>query len=133
MSHDTHYRGLVSIKGVVCHDGRVALACNHRDEWDLPGGKLQIGESFAECLRREFAEELGIEVAWGWVIDAVPHHFHDDIIVIIVSCNLVSTAGLQPSGEHSDVRWFGVDDLDGLKIQPHYLNAIQRRIGNTSA
>jgi len=34
----------VSVKGVVVRDGRVLLLRNERDEWELPGGKLDLGE-----------------------------------------------------------------------------------------
>lgn len=34
----------VSVKGVVVRDGRVLLLRNERDEWELPGGKLELGE-----------------------------------------------------------------------------------------
>jgi hypothetical protein len=33
----------VSIKGVVFIDGRVVLLQNERDEWELPGGRLEPG------------------------------------------------------------------------------------------
>ena len=87
---DNLYRALISIKGVVCRNSRVVLACNRRNEWELPGGKLENGESFSSGLHREFDEELGIDVSWGRVIDAAPHHFYDNIIVIIVGCTLPS-------------------------------------------
>lgn len=31
----------VSIKGVVVRDGRVLLLKNERDEWELPGGRIE--------------------------------------------------------------------------------------------
>ena len=31
---------------------------NERDEWELPGGRLEPGEAPETCLVREFAEEL---------------------------------------------------------------------------
>jgi 8-oxo-dGTP pyrophosphatase MutT (NUDIX family) len=55
----------VSIKGVLVEAGRVVLLENERDEWELPGGRLEPGEPPETCLVREFAEELGavVEVA----------------------------------------------------------------------
>ncbi|KAK9814606.1 hypothetical protein WJX72_008515 [[Myrmecia] bisecta] len=31
-------------------------------EWALPGGKLEMGESFEDCARREVLEETGIQL-----------------------------------------------------------------------
>src|SRR6185437_15111655 len=47
-----------SIKGVLFVDGQVVLVRNSRDEWELPGGRLENGESHAQTLTREFAEEF---------------------------------------------------------------------------
>jgi mutator protein MutT len=33
--------------------------------WELPGGKVEDGESLAACLARELSEELGIEASIG--------------------------------------------------------------------
>lgn len=33
----------VSIKGVLILDGKALLLKNERDEWDLPGGKIELG------------------------------------------------------------------------------------------
>ena len=35
----------VSIKGVLIRDGRVLLVHNERDEWELPGGRIEPGEA----------------------------------------------------------------------------------------
>jgi hypothetical protein len=46
----------VSVKGVVLTASGVVLLRNERDEWELPGGKLEPGESPAACLVREIEE-----------------------------------------------------------------------------
>ena len=60
----------VSIKGVLFSPKReVVLLLNEREEWELPGGRLELGESAPECLAREIFEELSIQVHVGVPVD----------------------------------------------------------------
>jgi 8-oxo-dGTP diphosphatase len=47
--------------GVVLRDGRIAVVHRPRyDDWSLPKGKLDHGESWEECALREVREETGL-------------------------------------------------------------------------
>ncbi len=60
----------VSIKGILIEPGgAVVLALNDRNEWELPGGRLEIGESPEVCLVREFQEELSVAVRVDELLD----------------------------------------------------------------
>jgi len=50
----------VSVKGVIVRAGRVLLLRNERNEWELPGGRLEAGETPAQCVVREIGEAGGI-------------------------------------------------------------------------
>ena len=52
----------VSVKGVLLEGDRVVLLLNERDEWELPGGRLERGEDPVACLERESAEEPGAKI-----------------------------------------------------------------------
>jgi ADP-ribose pyrophosphatase YjhB (NUDIX family) len=57
----------VSVKGVVVQGGKVLLLRNERDEWELPGGKLEVGEdgrSSATSTGRLACSPR--ERSWGW-------------------------------------------------------------------
>src|SRR2546423_530380 len=82
------HRFPVSVKGVIIRDGQVILLRNERDEWELPGGKLELSESPDQCLAREIAEELGLAVEppnilESWTYNIVPR-VH--VLVIYYGC-----------------------------------------------
>ncbi len=55
----------VSIKGLFVSDGRILLfreAPALSGQWELPGGGLDFGEDPAVALKREIAEEAGLQV-----------------------------------------------------------------------
>jgi 8-oxo-dGTP pyrophosphatase MutT (NUDIX family) len=54
------------VAAVVLRSGLVLLAHTGDDEyWYLPGGRITLGESSGDALRREIREELGVEVDPG--------------------------------------------------------------------
>lgn len=91
----------VLVKGVVVRAGLVLLLRNERDEWELPGGKLELGEDPARCAEREIIEEVGWEVAAGPLIDAWQYHIADgaDVLVLTYGCYPAKGTG-EPSVSH---------------------------------
>lgn len=52
----------VSIKDVLIIDGKALLLKNERNEWDLPGGRIELGETLENCLRGELQEEISVNL-----------------------------------------------------------------------
>ena len=116
----------VSVKGVVIRDGRVLLLRNERDEWELPGGKLELGEDPARCVAREITEEVGWAVTTGPILDAWQYHIRDDVDVLIVTygCNADTDAGPVVSNEHKEVGLFTSDEVPTLRMPDGYKKSI---------
>lgn len=58
----------VRVYGLLIHQGRILISHEHWEGVQLikfPGGGLEKGEGLADCLRREFMEELDLEVQLG--------------------------------------------------------------------
>ena len=118
----------VSVKGVVLRDDRVVLLSNPRGEWELPGGKLEPNETPEGCVAREIAEELGLEVTVGPILDAWVYRIAASVDVLVVSygCEARAWPETLASPEGKDVGLFALDALDGLRLPDGYRVAIRR-------
>ena len=121
------YRFPVSVKGVVIRGGKVILLRNERDEWELPGGKLELSESPELCLAREIAEELRLAVTPesvlnSWVYTIVPG-VH--VLILTYGCREFSRDQAVLSHEHKELRWFPLAEIDTLRMPEGYKASIR--------
>lgn len=121
------HRFPVSVKGIVVRDGAVVLVYNGRDEWELPGGKLELDEEPAECVAREIAEELGLAVRAVSLVDAWVYRIAPGTDVLVVSYGCVESTRREPvlSDEHRALRWVPLTELDALAIPAGYVRSIR--------
>jgi 8-oxo-dGTP pyrophosphatase MutT (NUDIX family) len=116
----------VSIKGVIFIDGRVVLLKNERDEWELPGGRLEPGEIPAECVAREILEELGIRVEVAAILDSWLYDIRGEIEVLIVTYGCrAQDVDLVISYEHKAVGLFQVGELSALNMPEGYRSSVR--------
>jgi 8-oxo-dGTP pyrophosphatase MutT (NUDIX family) len=116
----------ISVKGVVFRDDRVLLLRNEREEWELPGGKLELGEDPAECVAREIYEEAGWRVTTGPILDAWQFHIFDgaDVLIITYGCHTSSTSDPVVSHEHKQAGLFSCPEVSGLPMPDGYKKSI---------
>lgn len=104
----------VSIKGIF-HDptGNVVLLMNERNEWELPGGRIELEETPAQCLAREVQEELNLTVSVGELIDAYLFEVipGKHVFIVTYACSLDGSFVPTISHEHKSVGLFRPDTL----------------------
>ena len=59
----------ISCKGIVFEAGKIWLRMNERNDWELPGGRLDEGEQPEDAIRREIREELDAEISEPALVD----------------------------------------------------------------
>lgn len=116
----------MSIKGVIIHDDRVILLKNERNEWELPGGKLEPTESPVDCLEREIREELGVAIRPGQLLDSWVYHIHPGVDVLIVTFGCICERGARfvHSSEHKALGQFQRGEISGLNMPRNYKESI---------
>ena len=101
----------VSIKGVLLtSEHEVLLALNCRDEWELPGGRIEVGEQPHETVEREFLEEANVRVQAQRLIDSYLFEVIPGKHVFIATYGCVSNGPFAPevSHEHRKLALFPV-------------------------
>lgn len=118
----------VSIKGVVTAGRHVLLVLNDRDEWELPGGRLEPGESPEQCAQREIQEETGLTVTIdkiidSWVYPVLPGR---EVLIVTYRClDLGEIPAVTISDEHHASRWVPLDECPSYTMPAGYLRSIQ--------
>jgi 8-oxo-dGTP diphosphatase len=108
--------------GVVVHEDRVCLVHRPRyDDWSLPKGKLDAGESFEEAALREVQEETGLVCALG--DELAPTEYHDrkgrPKVVRYWRMTVVEDPGFEPNDEVDELRWMDPGEAVGLLSYDH--------------
>ncbi|MGF1512880.1 MAG: A/G-specific adenine glycosylase [Elainellaceae cyanobacterium] len=78
--------------------------------WEFPGGKLEAGETIADCIKREIREELDIDIAVGDHLITIDHAYtHFKVTLAVHHCQQLSG---EPKPLASDeVRWVAPPEL----------------------
>jgi ADP-ribose pyrophosphatase YjhB (NUDIX family) len=112
------------------------------DNWALPGGAMDIGETIAEAGVRETREETGIDCEIQRLVGVYTNPRHVMLYTsngeVRQECSLVFAAratGGEPtiSSESSEVRWISPDELDEHPMHPSMRQRVEHVLEQRSA
>jgi 8-oxo-dGTP diphosphatase len=129
-------RPIVGVGGVVIEDGRVLLIRRGHPpmegQWSIPGGTLEVGETIADGVRRELAEETGVLVRVGELIEVFERIFSDEVgkpqYHFVILDYLCECAGgrCTPGGDAIDAAWVLEKDLAKYLLTPAATRVVSR-------
>ncbi|MFG3253644.1 (deoxy)nucleoside triphosphate pyrophosphohydrolase [Streptomyces sp. NPDC048172] len=125
----------VVVAGAVYDQGKLLAARRtappeFAGRWELPGGKVEPGETPQEALVRELREELGIEVE---VLDRLPGEWKlkSDLVLHAWEARLLKGEP-QPLQDHDELRWLAPEaafDVDWLEQDVPFVKETVRQLG----
>lgn len=132
----TEAREVRAAGGVVWRrrDGQVEVLLVHRpkyDDWSLPKGKAERGESDEETAAREVEEETGLRCAVGELIDTVRYRDQKDRPKVVRYYAMQPAdgtgAGARPPGHEVDeLRWAALHEVPAVVTQERDARTVER-------
>lgn len=123
----------ISVKGILIENKKVWLRKNEREEWELPGGKLDKGEQPEIALTRELKEELGFDVEVLTLVQAYLYQINQSVyegsgvLVISYICTVLNKSGkFETIGEAGKAEFnrFTMEEVKKLTMRQFYKDAI---------
>jgi len=129
----------VRVSGVIIDDDKILLVKHRRrarEYWVLPGGKLGPHETVEDCLKREWREETGLEVAMDrllYVADVMEPYGSQQSVNLVFLCHVVGgvigSDNRRVSREMFDEAVFvPLAELDTLPFYPPLAGAIRASV-----
>lgn len=121
MSEQEENAKVLVIAGVViCQDDKFLLVQEKQQkaykQWNLPGGRVDVGETIEQAAIREAKEEAGYDVELGQELIVL----HLDIktpVLHVFAATIVGGSLAFPEDEILDAKWFSYEELTKLDLR----------------
>ncbi len=103
-------------------EGRILIARRKAEislggYWEFPGGKMEAGETAAECAARELREEMDVRIETGEVVAETTHDYGDKV-VRLVAVRAILLDGHVRLHDHDEIRWVTIPEMGDYLFAP---------------
>lgn len=122
------------MRGIVKNsNGEILLVKRHHKsrtdpgKWELPGGKVEKGESFDDAIVREIKEETNLDCKVGDFAEAIQRDYTHKRSVQLVMYLEDIKGEVKISNEHEEWMWAKLEDINSLDISYSLKKVLEKR------
>jgi 8-oxo-dGTP diphosphatase len=124
----------LTVRGVIKNDdGEILIVKRHPksktdpEMWELPGGKVEKGEHFADALVREIKEETSLDVNVGDFCEAIQNDYsHKRTVQLMMYLSDVK-GSVEISDEHTEFMWASIEKIKTLKLSTSFKKVLEKK------
>ena len=124
----------LTVRGVIKNDdGEILIVKRHPksktdpEMWELPGGKVEKGEHFADALVREIQEETSLDVNVGDFCEAIQNDYsHKRTVQLMMYLSDVK-GSVEISDEHTEFMWASIEKIKTLKLSTSFKKVLEKK------
>ena len=114
------------VKGIVKKKDRILVLVKPNGTLDLPGGRVEKGETVQYALQREINEETGLKVEINDPIEEWSFYKTPDQLIkgITFECTYLD-GKVKLCSEHKRYFWAAIDSIKGLNFNRNFLQNLK--------
>jgi ADP-ribose pyrophosphatase YjhB (NUDIX family) len=127
---------MIGVHALIIKDSYVLLVTRNKEPdkgmWIIPGGRVELGETYLEAVQRELLEECSIEIDIERILDVNDYILRDEEGRIKYHFMLIYLLARHKSGvvkaqsDAAEVRWVPLEKVRELFIHPHLLSLLEK-------
>lgn len=124
----------LTVRGIIRNsDGKILIVKRHPksrtdpEMWELPGGKVEKGEHFADALVREIKEETNLDVNVGDFCEAIQNDYpHKRTVQLMMYLDDIN-GSVEISDEHTQFKWASMDEIRSLELSTSFKKVLEKK------
>ena len=124
----------LTVRGIIKNDSDEILIVKRHPKsrtdpemWELPGGKVEKGEHFADALVREIKEETNLDVNVGDFCEAVQNDYsHKRTVQLMMYLSDVK-GSVEISDEHTEFMWASIEKIKTLELSTSFKKVLEKK------
>ena len=124
----------LTVRGIIRNDsGEILIVKRHPksktdpEMWELPGGKVEKGEHFADALVREIKEETNLDVNVGDFCEAVQNDYsHKRTVQLMMYLDDIE-GSVEISEKHTEYMWASIEKIESLELSSSFKKVLEKK------
>jgi mutator protein MutT len=118
----------IAVGAIVVSEGRLLMVKRGHEPnkglWTVPGGRVELGESLKDAVKREIREETGLAIEVGELAGHLEYTGDPHLVILDFLARPLDAAEPIAGDDAEEVRWVPLDEVVDLECTPRFVELL---------